>query len=93
MSQPISKQTTLGSRAHAIYDRDLKPVVETEANIGKMLVLDVDQVEYEIDTEGSTALKRLRARCPEMTSQSTFAFRIGYDAAYGVGATISRTSK
>ena len=88
----IFNQSELGKRAHELYENTLSAVVETQENIGKMIVMDVEQGEYEIDSLGQAALKRLRARCPEKRPESTFAIRIGYDAAYGVGATITRTA-
>ena len=65
--------------------------VETEENIGKILVLDVETGDYAIDAKGLVANRLLRERHPEARSETLYAFRIGYDAVYAIDNTITRT--
>ncbi len=93
MAQTIDTEPNISKRAHEMYERTLRAQVEHGDNIGKMLVLDVDTGEYDIDLDGIAANARLRQRLPRLNPQSLYAFRIGYDAVYSFGgAGIHRTS-
>ena len=91
MPQTIDTARDISQRAHDIYQRTLRVQVEMDDNIGKILVLDVDTGDYEIDEDGLVANARLRKRLPEVNLSSLYAFRIGYDAVFAVGSTITRT--
>jgi hypothetical protein len=70
-------------RGEEIYRQTLQERVEADkTNVGKVLVLDVDSGDYEIDDVGLSAAHRLRARRPEAV---LYALRIGYDAMYALG--------
>jgi hypothetical protein len=70
-------------RGEAIYQQSIRSEVEAdERNIGKVLVLDIQSGDYEIDKVGLTAAHRLRARRPEAV---LYGLRIGYDAMYALG--------
>jgi hypothetical protein len=65
-------------RAWEIYYR-LRPQIETPDNIGKLILLDLDSGDYEIDDETNLdAVHRLQARRP---AGELFALRIGYETA------------
>ena len=70
-----------------LYEQKIRPLVETPANIGKMLTLDVETGEYEIginSIEGAIELKknRLMARL--------FTVRIGHDVGVSFGGLSER---
>jgi len=92
MESSIADVDQIGRRAQELYENRLRSTVETEENIGKILVIDLDSSDYEIDKEGLAASKRLRARRPSVDPKSLFAIRIGYDAVYTLGGTLTRTS-
>jgi hypothetical protein len=73
-----------------MYDRHIAPIVETDDNIGKIIAIDVDTGDYEIDRDGLTASKRLRARHPDAV---ILGLRIGYDAVEAFGGAALRPAK
>ena len=80
----------LGRRAQNLYER-LHPQVETEENIGKLIILDVDSGDYEISEEktGIPATHRLQARHPGVL---LYGLRIGYNATDAIGGVLERTA-
>ena len=82
----------ISRRGHQLYEQEIRRKVETEDNIGKILVLDVENGHYEIDADGIQASKRLQARYPDTDPYNLFAIRIGYDAVFAVGTTLTRTT-
>ena len=83
----------ISRRGHQLYEQELRRQVETEENIGKILVLDVETRHYEIDPDGIQASKRLQSRYPNTDPYNLFAMRIGYDAVFAVGTTLTRTTE
>ena len=77
-----------GDRAQVIYDR-LKPQIETEENIGKIISIDVLTGDYAIADEILPAADALRKRQPD---GRIFALRIGYNAVYAIGGARKRTA-
>jgi hypothetical protein len=79
-------------RGHVLYEQELRSIVESDENIGKIILVDVQTGHYEIDTDGLNANKRLRTRFPDTDPYNLFAIRIGYDAVFAVGSTLTRTA-
>ena len=77
-------------RGYDIYDRLLRPKVETKDNIGKIIVIDVDTGDYEIDRDGLAANHRALAKHPGAT---LLGLRIGYDAVEGFGSYVPQRAK
>ena len=73
--------SVLGQRAVELYER-LRLTVQTPENIGKLIVMDVDSGDYEIDDMGIETSRRLQARHPHAT---LYALRIGYKAVEALG--------
>jgi hypothetical protein len=90
MTKTHLSNAEISRRGHLLYEEQLRSNVETEENIGKIIVLDVENGHYEIDQDGLLANKRLRARFPETDPYNLFAIRIGYDAVFAVGSTLTR---
>lgn len=81
MNIPTLSAQEIGERGRALYDRDIRPHVES-GNIGKFLVLDVDTGEYEIDTDQMAAFDRAIARKP---NGNRYLIRIGSSTAHRLG--------
>lgn len=77
----------LGERAREAYQQ-IQAQVETPENIGKIIVLDADSGDYEIDDIGIESSRRLQARHPGAT---LYALRIGYKTAVSFCGALERT--
>ncbi len=73
----------IARRGEAIYTERLRGVVETPENMGKVLVLDVETGDYEIDASGIAANDRLQARRPDGLF---YGVRVGFDVVESVGS-------
>lgn len=77
-------------RGQQWYETRLRDMVETEENIGKQIVIDVETGEYEIDESGLEASLRMLQKKPDA---ALYGARIGYDAVYAIGGTLTRTAR
>ena len=71
-----------------LYEQKIRTLVETPANIGKMLTLDVETGEYKIginSIEGAIELKQNRPMA------RLFTVRIGHDVGVSFGSLSERT--
>jgi len=83
--------TEVTRRGEDLYEARIRSQVEgEEANIGRLVVIDVASGDYEIDDRGVAATHRLRERRP---GGVFYAKRIGYDAAYTLHGRLARTKK
>jgi hypothetical protein len=85
--QPGSEEMARGARA--LYDQSIRARVETAENIGKMVIIDLETGDYEIDDTGIEAARRLQAKHPEA---SLYGIRIGYNVAASLGGVMERTA-
>jgi hypothetical protein len=76
---PALSDEEIGARGKQIYDRSIRAQVDLPANRGKMISIDIDSSDFEIDLVGIEAARRLRARHPRAV---LFGMRIGYDVVY-----------
>jgi hypothetical protein len=90
MPHPRIPSHIISSRGKEIYETDLRDRVETEENIGKQIVIDIETGEYEIDDSGLQASLRMLKKKPDA---ALYGARIGYDAVYSFGGTLTRTVK
>ena len=88
MQQTLTSNQSLGQRAKQLYEQ-LRPQVETPENIGKLIVMDVDSGDYEIDDMGIATSRRLQAKHPNAT---LYALRVGYNAVEAIGGILERTA-
>jgi len=88
MAHPLLQDEEIDQRGQDLYQQTIRSEVETEENIGKQIVIDVETGEYEIDEDGLTASRRLLDRHPDA---ALYGLRIGYDAVYTIGGVLSRT--
>ena len=80
----------IGRRGEEIYDNRLKEIVETEQNIGKIISIDIETGDYEVDEDPLVTGRRLLARHP---GAAIYGKRIGYNAVYAIGGTLVRTAE
>jgi hypothetical protein len=77
-------------RGQDLYERTLRAVVETPENIGRVISIDVETGDYAVADDLITAGDRVRERHPDAPM---YAARIGYDAVFDVGGTLTRTAE
>jgi hypothetical protein len=90
MGHPRISDEEIDRRGASLYEGSIRPLVETEANIGKHIVIDVETGDYEIDSDGLAASHRLLARHP---GAGLYGARIGYDAVYALNGALTRTKQ
>lgn len=81
MSRPRLDNEEIARRGQDLYEQNIRNVVEDQFD-GKILAIDVESGEYEIDDQVLPAVHRLQAKHP---GAPIFTMRIGYDGVYGFG--------
>jgi hypothetical protein len=84
--RPISREE-IARRGEEIYATRLRTVVETNENIGKIIVIDTETGDYEIDDDGLAANRRAQAKHP---GAALYGLRIGDDAVESFGGGLMR---
>ena len=79
----------VAKRANRLYDSEIRQKVETEENIGKMVIIDIETGDYEVDETGLQAAHNLYAKHPYAR---LFGIRIGYNVASSLGGVMERVS-
>lgn len=77
----------VAARAKKLYADKIRAIIECEANIGKMVVIDAETGEYGMDKSGIHSAIALKAKNPKAR---LFTIRIGYDVAVAFGGNIDR---
>lgn len=85
--RPRYSKEEFARRGDEIYDRDIRPQVETEQNKGKFVLIDIETGAWEMDADEITAAKRLDARVPDA---QVWMIRVGYPYVVRFGAGRSR---
>ncbi len=85
--QPRYPKEEFARRGDEIYNRDIRPLVETEANKGKFVAIDIETGQWEMDADEIVAGDRLFARVPDA---QTWMLRVGYGYLRRFGAGRSR---
>jgi hypothetical protein len=79
----------IGRLGEDIYEQRIRDHVETPENIGKMVIIDIETADYEIDDLGLTSARSLQASHPGAV---LYGRRIGYNVAESLGGVMERTS-
>lgn len=74
-------------RAEKLYDERIRQEVEREENIGKMVIIDIETGDYEVDETGLEAVRHLREK---NANGRFFGIRIGYKVAASIGGVMER---
>ena len=90
MPHPRISGDEINRRGKEWYEQTIRPVVETEENIGKIISIDVETGDYAIADDPITAGDMVFARHP---GAAMYGARIGYNAMYAIGGTLTRTAK
>ncbi len=77
-------------RARQLYKNRIRQQVETDENIGKMVIIDFESGDYKVDETGLKAARKLSAKHPH---SRLFGIRIGYNVAVSFGGLIDRVYK
>ncbi len=92
-SQPMQaillSSEDVAKRAYQIYEGGIRQTVETENNIGKMIIINIETGDYEVDETGLQAAQSLQAKSPYAR---LFGIRIGYNVAASFGGVMERVS-
>ena len=73
----------VGRLAEKLYEGGIRQKVESEENIGKMVIIDIETGDYEVDKNGLHAANRLNEKHP---NARLFGIRIGYNVAASLGS-------
>jgi hypothetical protein len=73
-------------RGEEIYGR-LRPEVETDENVGKVIVIDIESGDYEMNEDHLTASDAVHARNPD---GEFYATRVGYTTLDAMGSSLKR---
>jgi hypothetical protein len=88
MSQLTYSGEDIARLGKAIYLK-LQTQLESMENIGKIVAIDIESGDYEIGNDLLVISDRLKARHP---LAEMWAERIGFNAVYSVGGTLTRTT-
>lgn len=89
MSIALLSREDIATQAQQLYEK-IRAGIETEENIGKMVLIDVETGNYALDDERSlTAFEQLRTRNP---NGQLYGIRIGYNVAAALGGVMERIS-
>lgn len=81
MPHPRYSNTEIADRGQAFFERSIRDKLEP-SDRGKLLVLDIETGDYEIDTDDVAAVKRARAKRPD---GAFYVLRVGSPAVYRLG--------
>jgi hypothetical protein len=87
MVPPNINDREIAQRGQDIYDREIRLRVETVANVGKIVSIDIDTGNYEIGEDILDLSTRLQLKSPHAT---IWAERIGFNAVYAIGGTLTK---
>lgn len=79
----------VAKRAYQLYESKIRSTVETQANVGKMVIIDIETGDCEVDETGLQAAHNLYAKHPYAR---LFGIRIGYNVAASLGGVMERVS-
>ena len=80
----------VAQRAKKLYESNIRQKVEVEENIGKMVIIDIETGDYEVDKTGLQASRKLSKK---YQNARLFGIRIGYNVAVSFGGVMERVCK
>lgn len=90
MPHPRFSGEEIVRRGEELYDKSIRAQVETEENIGKIVSINIETGDYAVDEDPVVAGLRLQAKNPDA---ALYGKRIGYNAAFALGGTLTRTAR
>ena len=88
MPHPIYTGEEIVRRGEEFYERSIRHQVETDENIGKIVSIDIETGDYAVDADPVVAGLQVQSRHPQA---AIYGKRIGYDAAFALGGTLTKT--
>ena len=88
MPHPRYSSTEIGQKGRLLYEQTIRAQVDTQANTGKIVSIDIETGDYEVADENLEAVERLRRRHPDA---AIYGIRIGYNSVYALGGMLTRT--
>lgn len=85
MSTTMHTDTEVVQRGQLWYAQQIRGAIDEVQDKGKLLVINVETGEYELDADDVIAAKRAKAR---FGNAALFTMRVGYPTAYRLGARI-----
>lgn len=79
----------IARRGEEWYEQTIRPQVEADENIGKILSIDIETGDYALGDDPVITSRRLQARHADA---AIWTRRVGYDVVYAVGGTRTRTA-
>ncbi|MCX6368065.1 MAG: hypothetical protein NTX57_15380 [Armatimonadetes bacterium] len=71
-----------------LYEATVRALVETDENIGKIVSIDVETGDFAVDADPVRAGLQVQAKHP---GAAIYGKRIGYNAAFALGGTLTRS--
>jgi hypothetical protein len=90
MQAILLSREEVGKRARQLYENSIRQQVEVDENIGKMVIIDIESGDYEVDQIGLKAARNLGKKHP---NARLFGIRIGYNVAVSFGGVMERVYK
>lgn len=90
MPHPLISSQEAMQRGYALYEQQIRRQVETEPNLGKIVVIDVETGDYEVDKDAMAATDRAYTKHP---GAALLRLRIGHDAVDTFGGFLSQQVK
>jgi hypothetical protein len=90
MQAILLSREDVARRAKLLYESGIRQQVEVEENIGKMVIIDIETGDYEVDEIGLKAAHNLGKKHP---NARLFCIRIGYNVAVSFGGVMERVYK
>ena len=89
MAQTVMSDEEVTRRGEELYKQTIRAKVETDSNIGKMVIIDVETADYEVDEMGLESSRLLHAKRP---NAELYGIRIGYKSAEVLGGVLERVT-
>lgn len=90
MQTVLLSNEEVGRLATQLYESSIRQKVASDDNIGKMIIIDIETGDYEIDKNGLNASNRLLKKHP---NARLFGIRIGYNVAASLGGIMERVNE
>ena len=89
MTQPKISGDLVAERGEELYRLRIRSEIETPENIGKMVIIDIETGDYEVDDNGLSASHILHSKRPDA---ALYGIRIGYKTSAAIGGVLERTT-
>lgn len=90
MQAILLSREEVARRAKELYESGIHQQVEVEENLGRMVIIDIETGDYEVDETGLKAARNLSNKHP---NARLFGIRIGYNVAASFGGVMERVRK